>query len=344
MRIVRENGEFNMCEILHAQLMDNIRAIKHDKRKVFRFGSLIIYMYFHIVGKVSDLYLDRILPIMPQISFKETSKSTLKDFMDLEIKTFKIRMQRRYRIPESIVKKYKDIIYFMVEMDITCMEVVEPRTKQIHPLGYEVEEHILESYAQVLLSAPKDPNEPRWGTYEEKTREVDSVLCSAAIKRKESKITSNILKIHGVTQEDLDKAREAKIAMQLESTPSFEMKSEKTDDPKEKKKKIEENTLVPTPIDLESTPPPEPRKMPKSKKQTGTSHASSRTKRRKGRNTQAHLEVGFRPNLEVLRSRVVAEGRIDQIGNFYDKYHEIDKSKIHSMIFKHMIKFKKTIL
>lgn len=45
--------------------MDNIRAIKHDKRKVFRFGSLIIYMYFHIVGKVSDLYLDRSIPIMP---------------------------------------------------------------------------------------------------------------------------------------------------------------------------------------------------------------------------------------------------------------------------------------
>lgn len=101
----------------------------------------------------------------------------------------------------------------MVETDITCIEAVEPRTKWIYPLGYEVEEHILEAYAQVLLLVPKDPNELRWGTYEEKTRQVDSVLYSVVTKRKASKITSNILKIHGVTQEDLDKAREAKISM-----------------------------------------------------------------------------------------------------------------------------------
>lgn len=147
--------------------MDNIRAIKHEKRKIFRFGSLIIYMYFHIVGKALDLYLDRKLPTMPQISFKVSSESTLRDFMELEIKTFRIKMQRRYRIPISIVEKYKDSISFMVEIDITCMEVVESRTKWIQPLGYKVEEHIIEAYAQFLLSALKDPNEPRWGSYEE---------------------------------------------------------------------------------------------------------------------------------------------------------------------------------
>lgn len=64
-RLVRENGEFNLCEILRTQLIDNIRAIKHDKTKIFRFGSLIIYMYFHILGKVSNLYLDKSIPTMP---------------------------------------------------------------------------------------------------------------------------------------------------------------------------------------------------------------------------------------------------------------------------------------
>lgn len=162
--LVRVNGEFNLCNILRAQLIDNIKAIKCDKTKIFRFGSLIIYMYFHILGKVSDLYLDKSLPTMPQISFKATTESTLKDYMTLELKTFRAKMQMRYRIPESIVEKYKDSICFMVETDTTCMEAVEPRIKWIHPLGYEVEEPILEAYAQVLLSAPKDPNEPRWGT------------------------------------------------------------------------------------------------------------------------------------------------------------------------------------
>lgn len=123
----------------------------------------------------------------------------MKDYITLELKTFRAKMKMRYRIPKSIVEKYKDTICFMVETDTTCMEAVEPRTKWIHPLGYEVEEPILEAYAQVLLSTPKDPNEPRWGTYEEKTREVDAILNSATTKRKVVKVTSDILRIHGVT-------------------------------------------------------------------------------------------------------------------------------------------------
>lgn len=128
-------------------MIDNIKAIKHEMTKVFKFGSLIIYMYLHIVGKVADLYLDKSIPTMPQISYKASIESTLRNFITLELKTLRTKMQMRYKISESIVEKYKDTICFMVEIDTTCMEVVEPRTKWIHPLGYEVEEHVLESYA-----------------------------------------------------------------------------------------------------------------------------------------------------------------------------------------------------
>lgn len=246
----------------------------------------------------------------------------------------------------------------MVETNITCMDAIEPKTKWIHPLGYEVEEHILEAYVQVILLVPKDPNEPRWGTYEEKTRQVDAVLNNTTTKRKASKITSEVLKIHGVTQDDLDKEREAKIAMQLlESTPSSKEKIEKTDDPKEKKVKIEkiddpkekknktiDSTLVPTPtIDLESTPPLEYSMIPKRKNKKDTNHPSSRTTRSQRKITQAPPEVEFKLNLQVLRSRII-EGRIEKISKFYDKYSEIDKSEIHCMIIKHMIKFKKIVL
>lgn len=114
---------------------------------------------------------------------------------------------------------------------------------------------------------PKDPNEPRWGTYEENTRQVDFILYSAETKRKASKITSDILKIHGVTQEDLDKPREDKIAIQLENAPSFEVKMEESDDLKEKKKNTNDSTFAPiTIIDLESTPPPKPNKVSRRKK------------------------------------------------------------------------------
>ena len=45
-----------------------------------------------------------------------------------------------------MVEKYKDEICFMVEADITSMEVVEPRVKFIEPMGYEISEEIIEGY------------------------------------------------------------------------------------------------------------------------------------------------------------------------------------------------------
>lgn len=87
-----------------------------------------------------------------------------------------------------------------------------------------------------MPSAPKDPNEPRWGTYEEKTREVDVVLKGASTKRKVAKVTFEILKIYGVTQADLDKERQENIALGIESASAIEVES---NDPKMKKVKIE---------------------------------------------------------------------------------------------------------
>lgn len=44
----------------------------------------------------------------------------------------------RFIILPSLVEKYKDEICFMVEIDVTYMESVEPRVKFIDPMGYEM--------------------------------------------------------------------------------------------------------------------------------------------------------------------------------------------------------------
>lgn len=56
-------------------------------------------------------------------------------------------MHDRERIPKSIVEKYQDTIFFMVDIYQCLMEVVEPHIIQIIPMGYEVGEQILELYA-----------------------------------------------------------------------------------------------------------------------------------------------------------------------------------------------------
>lgn len=111
---------------------------------------------------------------------------------------------------------------------------------------------------------------------------------SAATKRKVAKVTSEILKIHGVTQADLDKARQEKIALGIESASAVEAK---TNDPKLKKVKVEKfddpkgktDDTPPAPKEtIDLTAPPEYKEIPKRKKEISTTHPSSRATRSNG--------------------------------------------------------------
>lgn len=66
------------------------------------------------------------------------------------MKSFQMEM-KRYRIPPTLVEKYKDEICFMVETYFTCMEAVVPRVKFIEPMCYEMSEDLIEGYAQIIL-------------------------------------------------------------------------------------------------------------------------------------------------------------------------------------------------
>ena len=46
--------------------------------------------------------------------------------IDRIMKSFQVEMKQRYRIPPTLVEKYRDKLCFMVKIDFTCMEVVVP--------------------------------------------------------------------------------------------------------------------------------------------------------------------------------------------------------------------------
>ena len=80
-----------------------------------------------------------------------TYRGKLENVRDNEIdrmmKGFQVEMKKRYRIPPSLVEKYKDDICFMVETNFTCMEAIIPRMKFIEPMGYEMSTELIEGYA-----------------------------------------------------------------------------------------------------------------------------------------------------------------------------------------------------
>lgn len=85
-------------------------------------------------------------------------------------------MHDRERIPKTIVEKYQDTIVFMVDIDQCLMETIEPSTIWIMPMGYEVDEKILEPHAQHLLRKLVDPLQERFGTYVEKSLKLHKKL------------------------------------------------------------------------------------------------------------------------------------------------------------------------
>ena len=117
------------------------------------------------------------------------------------------------------------------------------------------------------------------------------------------------------------------------------MKTKKDDSQKGK----EDNTPSAPKDTIDLTTPPEYKPIVKRKKEASTSHPSSQETRSK-KNIQAPPKAGFRPSLKVLSTRIVDEGKIDQVGKHYESFSEIEKLEIHNMIIKHMIKFKKTVL
>ena len=82
-------------------------------------------------------------------------KSKLENIRDIGIdkmmKNFQSKMKLMYRIPPSMVEKFKDDLCFMVETDNTCMEVVIPRVKFIEPMGYEMSAERIEGYVQIII-------------------------------------------------------------------------------------------------------------------------------------------------------------------------------------------------
>lgn len=59
-------------------------------------------------------------------------------------------------IPTSIIGKYKDDIYFMLDTNSTYIGEVVSRMLNVESLGYEIIEEKIEGYAKIILKYGKD--------------------------------------------------------------------------------------------------------------------------------------------------------------------------------------------
>lgn len=215
--MLRENNKYDLCKLLRTKLIKNLKKIKENKKHPFKYGTLLLCIFFYFKNEISGVgpmqwAFDR--PVGVQIqeylySYND-SKVQITNLWGY-FKNFQEEIHERERILKSIVKKYVDTIYFMVDTDQCLKEAVEPRTSWILRMGYEVDEHILELYAQHLLSQPVDPNEERFGTYKEKSLKLHQYFRKPIIQKKVWKEVKSFAESIGVTNEVVKKDREENI-------------------------------------------------------------------------------------------------------------------------------------
>lgn len=239
-KVIKEDELYDLCEVLQSELLNNLKKVKHDKKYVFKFGTLIICLYFYFmnevlgVGKVQWAY-DR--PMSMQI--KETldglgDAQDKKAIMQGYLKNFQGMIQSRERIRKEIVVKYEDSICFMVDTDQCLMEDIEPKIVWIMPKGYEVSSDILNAYAQHLLRNPVDKSEEMFGTYKEKILSLHSQFTKLGMQRRVRKEVEQLLEDMGITKEVVRRARERNILKEEDMVKPKKIKP-KTPSPKPRK-------------------------------------------------------------------------------------------------------------
>ena len=140
-------------------------------------------------------------------TYRRTKEIVKDSDIDKMMKGFQEKMKRRQKIPLALVEKYKEEIFFMVQTDFTCMEAVILRVKFIQPMGYEMSEELIEGYVQIILQSEIDSTCPRWGTYEEKIREVQSSQVAKDSHKKVKKVIDSILKESSMSHKEFEEVK-----------------------------------------------------------------------------------------------------------------------------------------
>jgi len=51
-KMLKENVDYDLCELLQNQLIENLKKIKRDKKNTFKYGTLILCLFFYYMNEV----------------------------------------------------------------------------------------------------------------------------------------------------------------------------------------------------------------------------------------------------------------------------------------------------
>ncbi|XP_059070961.1 uncharacterized protein LOC131862125 [Cryptomeria japonica] len=362
-RIISLQGNLSAIKAKRKEL-----KIKQDKKNTFRYGSFIICLVFYFLGtipsfgKTQRAFDRQVATQIAQILDRQGDKNSKANLWEF-FKTFQEKMKNGSQIPKSIVEKYKDTICFMIDKDECMMEVVQPRTIWIMPMGYEVEETTLDAYAQHLLQALVDEKEEKFCTAKEKGLKVHQEQRKKELKQKRkeereaqkvAQATPNVILVTSETSKQPEESsaepasqtsveppkNKSKVTQQYMTSSSKEIESdtEIKEVPKNKDifvRVVREKKEEQKPKPVKVTPRKPKITIVHKRKPKSDEKPKPEPKRRAGKkkmNTQDFIE------------HIVNDGNLDNICSFFDNFDEEDKKQVEEAILLYLDSFSRALI
>lgn len=160
--------------------MLNLQSIKKDNNLKFKYGQLLIRLFFYFQNfqpRIEDLEWSKDLPVSSQVKNNiKAMKNTFFAAMNKYFNEFQKKMSMRLRLPEDVVKQFSKDIVFIVITDFCLMEVIEPREEEIEDMSYEVNYDLLIGYANNLLASFVDKNKAKLSSVKEQIAQVETTI------------------------------------------------------------------------------------------------------------------------------------------------------------------------
>ena len=112
--------------------------------------------------------------------------------MTIYFEDFKKSMKQRMRIPVSLVEKYYNYIFFLVDIDYTYIQVVIPRVRWLRPLGYEINVDEASTTITTLLAKEVDKTTKIFGNYDVMKSKVEMELKTTSTLKKKDKLMKKL--------------------------------------------------------------------------------------------------------------------------------------------------------
>lgn len=67
---MKENANYDLCEAIQSQLMLSLESIKKDNSQKFKYGQLLIGLFFYFqnfIPRIGDIELSKDTPVLAQI-------------------------------------------------------------------------------------------------------------------------------------------------------------------------------------------------------------------------------------------------------------------------------------